>query len=95
MTKTDYEIRRAASDADMQKRLDKFILRHNVDSIIRNGRLHLIISPNALEAFCVGFGINEIINCKIIDGELNVEVKALFDKMPEVYDVDKYNGGAL
>ncbi|HNX82173.1 MAG TPA: hypothetical protein PKL77_08525 [Candidatus Omnitrophota bacterium] len=90
MTKTDYEIRRAASDADMQKRLDKFILRHNVDSIIRNGRLHLIISHNALEAFCVEFGINEIINCKIIDGELNVEVKALFDKMPEEYNVEKY-----
>lgn len=92
MTKTDYEIRRAASDADMQKRLDKFITRHNIDSVIRNGRLNLIISPHALEAFCIEFGVNEIIKCKIIDCELNIEINSLFHKTPSEYDMGKYDG---
>ncbi len=87
MQSIDYIFRKVEADAEMQKKLDKFISRYNIDKIYRNGNINLIIPPHALIAFGTEFSAGDVINCKFIDGELNVDIRPLFNNLPEEYKV--------
>lgn len=67
----------------------KFVQNNNAETILRNGRLYIVLNGLYLDKFIDEFYTKgDIINAKIMDGALHVEAKGLCGEISQEEIID-------